>query len=79
MPMTDDEIGMEAMFAEYLDEIAGELNGIAEQLRRKPFAAIEPQLKQQLERLRNLLGAGRLAASGNAPELAITLLKLGDH
>jgi hypothetical protein len=73
-----DEIGLEVMLAERLDDIACELNGIAEQLRRKPFAAIASPLKHQLERLQNVLEAGRLVTSGKEPELAIRLLQLGN-
>ena len=73
-----DVIGLEVMLAERLDDIAGELNGIAEQLRRKPFAAVAPQLKRQQQRLREALEAGRLATSGNGPESAMRRLHLSD-
>jgi hypothetical protein len=67
MAFTDDEMGIETEIAEQLDEIAGELNGIAEQLRRKPFAAIEEQLKGQLSRLGGTLRQGQGIELGPSP------------
>lgn len=67
MSFTDDEIGIETEIAEQLDDIAAELNGIAEQLRRKPFAAIEAQLKGQLSRLGETLRKGQGAELGPSP------------
>jgi hypothetical protein len=60
-----DEIEIETQIADQLDEIAAELNGIAEQLRRKPFAAVEAQLKKQKTRLLQALRLGE-EAKGNA-------------
>jgi hypothetical protein len=59
MAFTDDEMGIETEIAEQLDDIAAELNGIAEQLRRKPFAAVEAQLQRQLFRLAKTLCKGQ--------------------
>jgi len=64
MSMTGDEIGMEAALAEQLDDIATEMNGLAEQLRRKPYAAVEAQVEVQYGRFTNLRKAGRLLKSG---------------
>jgi hypothetical protein len=72
--MTDDEIGLETEIAEQLDDIAAELNGIAEQLRRKPFAAVERQFDSQLNRLKLVRQAGRLLKDGG-PRLAENLLR----
>lgn len=56
--MLTDEITLEVELAQQLDEIAGELNGIAEQLRRKPYVAVEGQLISQQERLAAVMGLG---------------------
>jgi hypothetical protein len=67
MAMTEDEIGLETEIADLLDDIAGELNGIAEQLRRKPFAAVQEQIKHQLSRLGSALRDGQDLRLGPSP------------
>ena len=74
MLFVDDEIGLEAALAEQLDEIAAELNGIAEQLRRKPLTAVESQLEAQYKKLGELRRAGRMVAQ-NQPDIAQRLLR----
>lgn len=74
MPFTNDEIGMETLIAEQLDEIAAELNGLADQLRRKPFAAVEQQLTHQYDRLGGLRHAAAMVKQ-TEPNLACQLLR----
>ena len=58
--MTNDEIGAEAALAHIFDALAGELNGVAEQLRRKPYATVEKRVIGVSKRLRKAADAGRL-------------------
>jgi hypothetical protein len=74
MPFIDDEIGMETAIAEQLDDIAAELNGIAERLRRKPFAAVERSLTTEYMRLGELRRAGRMTTQGQI-DIAHRLLR----
>lgn len=78
MPMTDDEIGVETEIAALLDEMAGELNGLAEQLRRKPFAAIEVQLQKQYFLFDFLLATGQFVMAGDLDSARIRLRQIND-
>jgi len=68
-----DQLEIEVQLAHLLDEAAGELNGIAEQLRRNPFVAVEARLSEICCNLAELAKAGRMLKI-NQPELAHRLI-----
>ena len=56
-------IEIETEIAYQLEEIGGELCAIADQLRRKPFAVIEAQVRAQQKALNRVMALGNVARS----------------